>query len=66
MALRRDRVRAPDGRVGGGFRYTLRATQPPPPYRDHTRLTIPALAGGVRDDGVDAWLDKEKLLSVQD
>lgn len=27
-----------------------------PPYRDHTRLT---------NDGVDAWLDKEKLLPGQ-
>jgi len=35
----RDRVHALDGRVGGGFRYGLRPTQPPPPYRDHERLT---------------------------
>jgi hypothetical protein len=26
-----------------------------------TRLTTPALAGGARADGVDAWLDKAKL-----
>ncbi|MBI5933147.1 MAG: toll/interleukin-1 receptor domain-containing protein [Chloroflexi bacterium] len=30
------------------------------------RLTTPALAGGAREDGVDAWLDKEKLLPGQD
>ena len=44
----RDPVRALDGRVGGVC----------PPYRDHARLTTPALAGGAREDGVDAWLDK--------
>ena len=26
--------------------------------REATHLTTPALAGGARDDGVDAWLDK--------
>ncbi|MCI0555997.1 MAG: toll/interleukin-1 receptor domain-containing protein [Anaerolineae bacterium] len=30
-----------------------------------TRLTTPALAGGAREDGVDAWLDKENLLPGQ-
>jgi hypothetical protein len=29
----------------------------------YTRLTTPALAGVVREDGVDAWLDKEKNLN---
>ncbi len=28
----------------------------------YARLTTLALAGGTREDGVDAWLDKEKLL----
>jgi hypothetical protein len=28
-----------------------------------TRLTPPALAGGAREDGVDAWFDKAKLHS---
>ena len=32
----------------------------------YTRLTTPALAGGAREDAVDAWLDKEKLLPGQD
>jgi hypothetical protein len=32
----------------------------------YTRLTTPALAGGAREDGVDAWLDKERLLPGQD
>jgi len=32
----------------------------------YTRLTTPALAGGAREDGVDAWLDKEKLLLGQE
>ena len=31
-----------------------------------TRLTTLALAGSAREDGVDAWLDKEKLLPGQD
>ncbi|MCI0556000.1 MAG: toll/interleukin-1 receptor domain-containing protein [Anaerolineae bacterium] len=32
----------------------------------YSRLTTPALAGGAREDGVDAWLDKENLLPGQD
>jgi hypothetical protein len=31
-----------------------------------TRLTTLALAGSAREDGVDVWLDKEKLLPGQD
>jgi hypothetical protein len=34
--------------------------------REASRLTTPALAGGAREDGVDAWLDKENLLPGQD
>jgi len=30
-------------------------------YRNHTRLTTPALAGGAREDWLDAWFDKAKL-----
>jgi len=32
----------------------------------YARLTTPALAGGAREDGVDAWLDKAKLFPGQD
>jgi len=32
----------------------------------YARLTTPALAGGAREDGVDAWYDKENLLPGQD
>ena len=34
-------------------------------YRNHARLTTLALAGSAREDGVDVWLDKEKLLPGQ-
>jgi hypothetical protein len=32
----------------------------------YTRLTTPPLRFGAGEDGVDAWLDKEKLLPGQD
>jgi hypothetical protein len=44
---------------------TLRALRRNPVRGLYTRLTTPALAGGAREDGVDAWLDKEKLLPGQ-
>ena len=37
----------------------------PSAHSRRSRLTTPALAGGARADGVDAWLDKAKLLPGQ-
>ena len=42
------------GRVGGGFRFTQDATQPPPPYRDQTLLLgshLDSVPNGGRFDG---------------